>query len=248
MTAGSYDVVVLGGGVAGCGLASRLSEGAGRSVCLVEAGPDYGPDPDGRPAGTLDSRALPRADVRERNVPVHRFRGRVIGGSRCVNGFWNTWGSAADHEEWERAGGTRRGSAAMKPYRTAAVPRMGLREAPDRELSPWSVGARDRPPVRRVRGHEGARLAAGGSARARAARGGVRARLGTYWHPVGTGATGPAADRSAVVDGEGRVRGVANLRVADASVLPTVPAANTRLPVLTVAEMPAAAVAAAPGS
>ncbi|MFD4029532.1 lycopene cyclase family protein [Streptomyces sp. NPDC058637] len=33
----SYDVVVLGGGVAGCVLASRLSEDAGLSVCLVES-------------------------------------------------------------------------------------------------------------------------------------------------------------------------------------------------------------------
>ena len=38
-----YDVLVLGGGTAGCILAARLSEEPSRSVCLVEAGPDYGP-------------------------------------------------------------------------------------------------------------------------------------------------------------------------------------------------------------
>jgi choline dehydrogenase-like flavoprotein len=43
-------------------------------------------------------------------------------------------------------------------------------------------------------------------------------------------------DPMAVVDPRGRVRGVANLHVIDASILPTVPAANTQLPTLAVTE------------
>ena len=43
MSSRGYDVLVLGGGTAGCVLASRLSENPDRSVCLVKTGPDYDP-------------------------------------------------------------------------------------------------------------------------------------------------------------------------------------------------------------
>ncbi|MGW1010208.1 GMC family oxidoreductase [Streptomyces termitum] len=138
MNPDSSDVLILGGGVAGCVLAARLSEDRGRTVRLVEAGPDHGPDPAGWPAPLLNARALPREELWERAVPTHRFRARVIGGSSCVNGCWNTWGSEADHREWVRAGGERWSAAAMEPYRDAAARAMGLRAVPDRELSPWS--------------------------------------------------------------------------------------------------------------
>ncbi len=40
-----FDVVVVGAGPAGCVLARRLTEDPGRTVVLLGAGPDYGPDP-----------------------------------------------------------------------------------------------------------------------------------------------------------------------------------------------------------
>jgi choline dehydrogenase len=56
-----FDVLVLGGGAAGCVLAGRLSENRDRSVCLVEAGPDYGHLSEGRwPADILDRTASSR--------------------------------------------------------------------------------------------------------------------------------------------------------------------------------------------
>ncbi|MCS5719963.1 GMC family oxidoreductase N-terminal domain-containing protein [Herbiconiux sp. CPCC 205763] len=51
----------------------------------------------------------------------------------------------------------------------------------------------------------------------------VRATLGTAIHLSGSARMGPPDDRGAVVDQHGRVRGVEGLRVADTSILPTVP-------------------------
>ena len=48
---------------------------------------------------------------------------------------------------------------------------------------------------------------------------------GTYYHPVGTCRVG--TDDEAVVDPELRVHGIEGLRVADASVMPTVVCVNT---------------------
>lgn len=61
-----------------------------------------------------------------------------------------------------------------------------------------------------------------------------------YFHPVGTCKMGPASDPDAVVDPVGRIHGLAGLHVVDASIMPTVPRANTNLPTLMVAERIAA--------
>ena len=57
-----------------------------------------------------------------------------------------------------------------------------------------------------------------------------------YFHPVGTCKIGPPSDPNAVVDETGKVRGLEGLYVVDASIMPTVPRANTNLPTLMVAE------------
>ncbi|HET7526952.1 MAG TPA: GMC family oxidoreductase N-terminal domain-containing protein [Burkholderiaceae bacterium] len=58
----------------------------------------------------------------------------------------------------------------------------------------------------------------------------------TIFHPVGTCAMGRADDPGAVVDSRLRVHGVAALRIADASVMPTITSGNTNAPVLMIAE------------
>src|SRR5262249_50340943 len=64
----------------------------------------------------------------------------------------------------------------------------------------------------------------------------ILAASGTMFHPSCTCAIGRADDPMAVVDPECRVYGVASLRVADASVLPSVPSANTNFPTIMIAE------------
>src|SRR5262249_29294462 len=62
----------------------------------------------------------------------------------------------------------------------------------------------------------------------------VRRSCSSYLHPVGTCAMG--SGREAVVDAELRVHGVEGLRIADASIMPTIPAANTHAPVVMIGE------------
>ncbi|TIO11508.1 MAG: GMC family oxidoreductase, partial [Mesorhizobium sp.] len=53
---------------------------------------------------------------------------------------------------------------------------------------------------------------------------------------------GQASDPAAVTDPSGRVRGVSGLRIADASVMPFCPRANTNIPTIMVAEKMADAI------
>jgi choline dehydrogenase len=61
-------------------------------------------------------------------------------------------------------------------------------------------------------------------------RGWIRENLVHYHHPVGTCRMGGPGDADAVVDAAGAVRGVSGLFVADCSVMPRVPRANTNVP------------------
>jgi choline dehydrogenase len=64
----------------------------------------------------------------------------------------------------------------------------------------------------------------------------VRATVSTQFHPCGTARMGPAADPMAVVDQHCRVHTVPNLRVVDASIMPTIPRANINLTCIMIGE------------
>lgn len=64
----------------------------------------------------------------------------------------------------------------------------------------------------------------------------VRRHVGGTWHPSGTCRMGSTDDPMAVTSPTGRVYGVEGLRVCDASLMPSIPCANTNIPTIMIAE------------
>jgi len=105
----NFDVVVVGGGSAGCVLAARLSEDADRNVLLVEAGPDH-PEIASLPADVLDA-SQPTVDhdwgytadeELDRGVSVPRAR--IMGGCSATNACFAQRGVPQDYDRWVALG------------------------------------------------------------------------------------------------------------------------------------------------
>lgn len=64
----------------------------------------------------------------------------------------------------------------------------------------------------------------------------IRAASGSVFHPCGTCAMGPDPETGAVVDARLKVHGLEGLRVADASIMPTLPSGNINAPSMMIGE------------
>lgn len=110
-----YDVVIVGGGSAGCALANRLSADPGTSVLVLEAGhSDYSFDPlINMPAALPFPIGNRLYDWKYQTDPepymngrrVFHARGKVLGGSSSINGMIFQRGNPLDYERWGREPG-----------------------------------------------------------------------------------------------------------------------------------------------
>ncbi|KAI0640905.1 alcohol oxidase [Trametes meyenii] len=120
----TYDYIIVGGGTAGCVLASRLSEDPSVSVLLIEQGPvadtwasrvpliSGNPYRDGTLAATWWS--LPMPQVNGRSIQV--MRGEALGGTSRINSLLYTRGPPGDYNRWKELGCEGWGYADLEPY------------------------------------------------------------------------------------------------------------------------------------
>jgi choline dehydrogenase-like flavoprotein len=120
----TYDYIIVGGGSAGCVLASRLTENPSVRVCLIEPGGKGSSTLINTPAAQiamlptrLNNWALqstPQAGLNGRNS--YQPRGKALGGSSAINAMVYVRGHARDYERWVLQGNSGWSYADVLPY------------------------------------------------------------------------------------------------------------------------------------
>ena len=119
-----FDYIIVGGGSAGCVLASRLTENSSCSVLLIESGDESRHPLIRVPTGVgvvwkkklfdwkLKSTKAPSLNNRE----IELMRGKLLGGSSAINAMSHVRGAPADYDGWQNAGCDGWSYADVAPY------------------------------------------------------------------------------------------------------------------------------------
>ncbi|OEU86579.1 oxidoreductase [Streptomyces abyssalis] len=120
----AYDYVIVGGGTAGCVLASRLSEDPECRVCVVEGGPsDVGDENVLKLRNWINlldtgyDYGYPTVEQPRGNSHILHSRARVLGGCSSHNTLISFLPFPQDLQEWVRAGAEGWDAGTLLPYR-----------------------------------------------------------------------------------------------------------------------------------
>jgi len=123
-TTSNTDYLIIGGGSAGCTLASRLSE-SGASVTLIEAGSDTGGGSEPEQIKSARFRTSMKmaylwpdlvAEWTEGGGLIPLSQARVLGGGSSINGMHCQRGLSSDYDEWRELGVTGWGWDDVLPF------------------------------------------------------------------------------------------------------------------------------------
>ena len=247
------DFVVVGAGSAGCAVAARLSEDPATRVVLLEAGGEDKNRWIHIPLGFGKTFADPSVNWCYQTEPdpgaadrrVFWPRGKVLGGSSSINGMVYIRGQAEDFDHWRQLGNTGWSFEDVLPYfrrsehqvrgadafhgmggPPAVHPNYLASETDQRTIVAGLKLCRQILENPHLKPFIASEFQPGPAVESdEQLLDYARRRGGTVYHPTSTCKMG--GDPLAVVDAELRVHGIGGLRVADASIMPTVVSGNT---------------------
>ncbi|KAF7292791.1 Alcohol oxidase [Mycena indigotica] len=120
----TYDYIIVGGGTAGCCLASRLSEDPNVSVLLLERGPLHdafiarvpliSSDHANSATPIVKTDCTPLAHAQQKTLQI--AQGEALGGGSSVNAMLYTRGATGDFDRWAELGFPSWDYKSMEPY------------------------------------------------------------------------------------------------------------------------------------